>query len=40
MGHTIEVTREDEDYAALVLAIAWLGQHRQFVGRLMQSIRA
>lgn len=39
MGHTIELTRDDEDYAALVLAIAWLGQHRQFVGRLMQSIR-
>lgn len=39
MGHRIDVTRDDEDYPALVLAVAWLGQHRQFVGRLMQSIR-
>lgn len=39
MGFPIEVTREHEDYPALVLAAAWLGQHRQFVGRLMQAIR-
>ncbi|MFN7699329.1 MAG: M16 family metallopeptidase [Deltaproteobacteria bacterium] len=39
MGMTIDVSREDEDYAALVLATAWLGQHRQFVGQLMQQIR-
>ncbi|WP_236607051.1 M16 family metallopeptidase [Sandaracinus amylolyticus] len=39
MGMPIDVQRDDEDYPALVLAVAWLGQHRQFVGRLMQSIR-
>lgn len=39
MGMPIELTRDDADYPAMVLAIAWLGQHRQFVGRLMQSIR-
>ncbi len=39
MGHAIEVDRDHADYPALVAGIAWLGQHRQFVGRLMQSIR-
>ncbi|MCA9604867.1 MAG: insulinase family protein, partial [Myxococcales bacterium] len=39
MGFPIDVTREHEDYPALVLAAAYLGQHRQFVGRLMQQIR-
>jgi zinc protease len=39
MGFPIEVRRDHPDYPALVLAAAWLGQHRQFVGRLMQSIR-
>lgn len=39
MGLPHEVERGDPDYPALVLATAWLGQHRQFVGRLMQSIR-
>lgn len=39
MGFPIEVRRDHPDYPALVLAGAWLGQHRQFVGRLMQEIR-
>lgn len=39
MGFPIDVTREHPDYPALVLAAAWLGQHRQFIGRLMQAIR-
>jgi len=39
MGFPIEVRRDHPDYPALVLAGAWLGQHRQFVGRLMQAIR-
>jgi zinc protease len=39
MGFPTDVSREAPDYPALVLAGAWLGQHRQFVGRLMQSIR-
>jgi zinc protease len=39
MGFPIDVERNDPDYAALTLAACWLGQHRQFVGRLMQQIR-
>lgn len=39
MGLPIDVERDDPDYPALVLAAAYLGQHRQFVGRLMQQIR-
>ena len=39
MGFPIEVRRDHPDYPALMLAGAWLGQHRQFVGRLMQEIR-
>lgn len=33
------VRRGDADYPALVLAATYLGQHRQFIGRLMQKIR-
>jgi zinc protease len=40
MGLPVEVGRDHPDYPALWLAAAWLGQHRQFVGRLMQGIRA
>lgn len=39
MGLPIDVSREHPDYPALVLATAWLGQHRQFVGQLMHEIR-
>lgn len=39
MGMPIDVTRADDDYPAIVLAVAWLGQHRQFVGQLMHEIR-
>ncbi len=39
MGFPVDVQRDDPDYPALVLAAAYLGQHRQFVGRLMQQIR-
>jgi zinc protease len=39
MGLPIDVVRGDPDYPALVLATSWLGQHRQFVGVLMQEIR-
>lgn len=39
MGFPVDVERDDPDYPALVLATAFLGQHRQFVGRLMQEIR-
>jgi zinc protease len=40
MGLPTEVTRDHPDYPALVLAAAYLGQHRQFVGRLMQKMRS
>ncbi|MFW5920593.1 MAG: M16 family metallopeptidase [Polyangiales bacterium] len=39
MGLHTGVTRAHEDYPALVLAAAYFGQHRQFVGRLMQEMR-
>lgn len=39
MGAPIDVVRGDDDYAAMVLAAAWLGQHRTFAGRLMSAMR-
>lgn len=39
MGMPLEVTRAHPDYPALVLATAYLGQHRQFAGVLMQKMR-
>ncbi len=39
MGMPIDVDRAHADYPALVLATAYLGQHRQFAGRLMQKMR-
>ena len=39
MGMPVDVDRNHPDYPALVLAAAYLGQHRQFIGRLMQEIR-
>ncbi len=39
MGFAYDLTRDHPDYPAVLLATAWLGQHRQFVGRLMQEIR-
>ena len=39
MGMPVRVERGDPDYPALVLATSFLGQHRQFVGLLMQKIR-
>jgi len=38
-GHPIAVTRAHEDFAALWLARAWLGEHRERLGRLFQRIR-
>jgi zinc protease len=40
LGVNIDVTRAHPDYAALMLATAYLGQHRTFAGRLMQKLRA
>ncbi len=39
MGFPTAVPRGHADYAALTGVAAYLGQHRQFVGRLMQAIR-
>jgi zinc protease len=39
VGHPIEVTRAHPDYAALRVANAYLGQHRQTTGRLFQTVR-
>ena len=39
VGLPLDVRRGDPDYPALVLAAAYLGQHRTFAGRLMQKIR-
>jgi zinc protease len=39
VGHPIEVTRAHADYAALRVANAYLGQHRQTTGRLFQTVR-
>ncbi|MEM1415768.1 MAG: pitrilysin family protein [Myxococcota bacterium] len=39
LGLATEVTRDHPDYPALMLAMAYLGQHRTFAGSLMQKIR-
>lgn len=39
MGMPVDSVRGTTDYAALTLAAAYLGQHRQFAGRLMQKMR-
>lgn len=39
MGMPVDVVRGDPDYPALVLAAAYLGQHRTFAGRLMTEMR-
>lgn len=38
-GFPVEITRAHSDYAALLLAVSVLGQHRQSSGRLFQSMR-
>jgi zinc protease len=40
LGLPVELTPAHPDYPALVLAAAYLGQHRQFVGRLMRKMRS
>src|SRR5690606_5674769 len=39
MGMPIDIHRGHVDYPAVLLATALLGQHRQFVGRLMREMR-
>jgi zinc protease len=38
-GHPIEVTRAHPDYPALLVARAWLGEHRSSMSHLYQKIR-
>ncbi len=39
LGFPMRVVRGDPDFPAVALGVVWFGQHRQFVGRLMQQIR-
>lgn len=39
MGFPLEVTREDGDFAALMIANSYLGEHRKSYGRLYNEIR-
>ena len=40
LGFPIDVTRADDDFYALAVAISYLGEHRTFNGKLMQDLRA
>jgi len=39
MGHTIDVTRSDDDFYPLAVAASYLGEHRTFNGVLMLNMR-
>lgn len=39
LGFPVRVDRAQSDFSALALGVVYFGQHRQFVGRLMQQIR-
>jgi zinc protease len=39
MGHTIDVTRADDDFYPLAVAASYLGEHRTFNGVLMLNMR-
>jgi zinc protease len=38
-GFPIEITREHDDFVALMVANSWLGEHRKSYGRLFQELR-
>ncbi len=40
LGFALDVKRGDPDFPALALAVSWLGEHRQFVGRLQNRMRS
>jgi zinc protease len=40
MGFPIDVTRRDDDFYALAVANSYLGEHRNFNGKLMQDLRS
>jgi zinc protease len=39
MGFPLEVTRKEDDFASLMIANSWLGEHRKSYSRLYQKIR-
>jgi zinc protease len=39
MGHTLPITRKDNDFYALMVANSYLGEHRTFNGVLMNRLR-
>lgn len=39
MGYPLDITRASEDFAALMVANSWLGEHRKSYGQLYQKIR-
>jgi zinc protease len=39
LGFSLNLTRSDDDFYALVLANSYLGEHRTFNGKLMQDLR-
>ena len=39
-GYPLEITRENDEFAALMVANSWLGEHRKSYGQLYQKIRA
>lgn len=39
MGFPLAVTRKDDEFAALMIANSWLGEHRKSYSRLYQKIR-
>jgi zinc protease len=40
IGFPLDVKRGDPDFPALALAASYLGEHRQFVGRLQKRMRS
>lgn len=39
MGYPLEIDRSSDDFAALMVANSWLGEHRKSYGKLYQKIR-
>ena len=38
-GYPLDLTRADDDFAALMVANSWLGEHRKSYGQLYEKIR-
>jgi zinc protease len=38
-GYPLDITRADDDFAALMVANSWLGEHRKSYGQLYEKIR-